>query len=236
MSKRNVGRGLNAVSDGRNPQRPGSRLRKNAPPDPVRAARLAENKRKREAKLAAAAARGRAEAHAEWVREVKKAERVEERRQKRIKSGGLRVADVQEVVDLARNMCGGIGPAGIAKTGTVRVVGEELKRRVREAAHRQRLTEIRETSRPTPKRTDQEDNFVQGMALVLAELNRKFDQPTMIVEILREAGLDDLDELRKAGVDKYDLDEIAKCLPNGNNVAKRMSRALGRNIIAKNVE
>lgn len=39
------------------PKKPGSRLRKNTPPDPVRAERLAENKRKREAKLAAAAAR-----------------------------------------------------------------------------------------------------------------------------------------------------------------------------------
>lgn len=109
---------------------------------------------------------------------------------------------------------------------------------------------LRKNADAPKKRTDQEDNFVQGMALALAELNRKFDQPTEVAEVLRDAGLDDLDKLRKAGVDQYDLDELAKCLPSTPDpdwrkgakqratrlCAKRMSRATGHNIIAKDVE
>lgn len=100
---------------------------------------------------------------------------------------------------------------------------------------------LRKNTDAPKKRTDQEDNFVQGMALALAELNRKFDQPTEVAEVLRDAGLDDLDKLRKAGVDQYDLDELAKCLPATPDkparlCAKRMSRATDRNIVAKDVE
>ncbi len=48
-----------------------------------------------------------------------------------------------------------------------------------------------------------------GMALALAEINRKFDRPSMVVEVAREAGLT-LKDLRAAGVDNYDLKELRK--------------------------
>lgn len=120
-SKRNTGRGLNAVSDGRDPKRPGSRLRKNADAPVIgRAAQVAEHaavverRQKREAKLAAAAARGRAEAHAEWAAALDEARKTEHRRVERIERDGVSVNDIALVCGLAQGMTGGIGPKGIA--------------------------------------------------------------------------------------------------------------------------
>lgn len=177
--------------------------------DPVKA----EKKRKAEERFAARAKIGRDASAAEWREEVARHELRETRRRKRIAARGLTAADVREVVGLAENMTGGIGPRGVALHATVTLIGAELVRRVREG------------------------NFDQGFALALAEVNRKFDQPTIVAEVMRDAGLD-LAELRAAGVDKYDLDEIAKCLPSeqAKNMAKHMSRVTGHNIIAKKVE
>lgn len=115
MSKRNVGRGLNAVSDGRNPKRPGSRLRKNTPVI-GRAAQIAEHAAvvKRRQELAAAAAHRRAEARAEWAAELEQLRKVENRRIKRIERDGISVNDIALVCGLAQDMLGGIGPKGIA--------------------------------------------------------------------------------------------------------------------------
>lgn len=56
----------------------------------------------------------------------------------------------------------------------------------------------------TPKQS-----FAAGMALALAEINRKFDRPGMVLEVAKEAGLS-LAELRAAGVAAYDLRELKK--------------------------
>lgn len=55
----------------------------------------------------------------------------------------------------------------------------------------------------------------QGIALALAEVNRQHDQPSMVCDALRGLGID-LDDLKSAGVERYDLDEIKKCLGQGN--------------------
>jgi hypothetical protein len=52
-------------------------------------------------------------------------------------------------------------------------------------------------------------SFAAGMALALAEINRKFDRPSMVLEVAKEAKLS-LKELRAAGVDAYDLKELRK--------------------------
>lgn len=59
-----------------------------------------------------------------------------------------------------------------------------------------------------PTRTYQAGE-VCGMALALAEINRKHDQPSIVREVAREAGLT-IAEMREAGVDSYDLKELRK--------------------------
>lgn len=54
----------------------------------------------------------------------------------------------------------------------------------------------------------------QGIAIALASLNRMHDQPTMVCDVLRGFSIT-LDDLRQAGVERYDLDEIRKCLAQG---------------------
>lgn len=58
-------------------------------------------------------------------------------------------------------------------------------------------------------------SFLAGFAAGLAELNRMHDQPSMVCDVLRGYGVKLLD-LSNAGVEEYDLGEIAKCLRQGN--------------------
>lgn len=74
----------------------------------------------------------RDESAAEWREEVARHELRETRRRKRIAARGLTAADVREVVQLAESMTGGIGPRGVALHATVKLIGAELVRRVRE--------------------------------------------------------------------------------------------------------
>lgn len=51
--------------------------------------------------------------------------------------------------------------------------------------------------------------LAQGMALALAELHRKTNASSAVLEVAREASLT-LDELRAAGVSDYDLEELKR--------------------------
>lgn len=63
-----------------------------------------------------------------------------------------------------------------------------------------------------PRRNAAHNNsFAQGVALALADLNRKFDQPAMVADVLEETGLT-IKQLRAAGVEEHDLRELKKCL------------------------
>lgn len=66
-----------------------------------------------------------------------------------------------------------------------------------------------------PRRNAAHNNsFAQGVALALADLNRKFDQPAMVADVLEETGLT-IKQLRAAGVEEHDLRELKKCLRKG---------------------
>ena len=56
-------------------------------------------------------------------------------------------------------------------------------------------------------------NFEQGLAFIIAELIRRHDQPTMAVSILEQSGFT-IEQLKEAGVVKYDLKTIKKALRN----------------------
>jgi hypothetical protein len=60
-----------------------------------------------------------------------------------------------------------------------------------------------------PKLTVEETAFRQGVGLALAEVNRMFDQPTIVRSVMDGMGLS-LGQLRTAGVDDYDLRELRK--------------------------
>lgn len=61
------------------------------------------------------------------------------------------------------------------------------------------------------KMTKPEKQWVCGFGVALAEVNRKWDMPTNIAEVVREAGLSAGDFVR-AGLDVYDRREIANCV------------------------
>lgn len=67
---------------------------------------------------------------------------------------------------------------------------------------------------PKPKE-NRFDKWLDGFAMALATVNRKRDQPSLIVEIMREAGLM-VKDLRDARVEPYDVDEIARCMRRGS--------------------
>ena len=134
MSSKKAIERCRAQRPAQDPQRPGSRLRKNAPVI-GRAAQIAEHaavvkrRQEREAKLAAAAARGRAEAHAEWAAALDEFRKVENRRVKRIERDGISVNDIALVCGLAQDMLGGIGPKGIAMRfeKVIQTISRELR-------------------------------------------------------------------------------------------------------------
>lgn len=55
------------------------------------------------------------------------------------------------------------------------------------------------------------NEWLCGYAVALAEVNRQSDNPTLVAEVLRSAGLT-LAELKRIGIDKFDLDELRKCV------------------------
>jgi hypothetical protein len=65
------------------------------------------------------------------------------------------------------------------------------------------------------RKEDLDNSWLCGFGLALAEVNRGFDQPTIVAEVARAAGLvgkKGLAELKAAGLDEYDLKELRKCL------------------------
>lgn len=54
-----------------------------------------------------------------------------------------------------------------------------------------------------------DSEFYQGFALALASLVRLFDYPTVAVDIMKSNGVD-IDDLRKARVEKYDFSVLDK--------------------------
>lgn len=52
-------------------------------------------------------------------------------------------------------------------------------------------------------------NFEQGLSYAVARLIREYDQPSIALEILKSSGTT-IQDLEKAGVDKYDLGVIKK--------------------------
>lgn len=65
--------------------------------------------------------------------------------------------------------------------------------------------------KPRPNKKRERWFFLDGFALALAEVNRKRDIPSVVVEVVREAGVT-VEELRRANVAEYDVREIARCL------------------------
>lgn len=55
-------------------------------------------------------------------------------------------------------------------------------------------------------------SFLHGWAAALADLNRIHDEPTAVANTMRGGGVS-LADLKRAGVEAYDLDEIRKCMP-----------------------
>ena len=55
------------------------------------------------------------------------------------------------------------------------------------------------------------DEWACGYAVALAEVNRISDNPTLVAEVLRSAGLT-IAELARMGLDDFDLDELRKCV------------------------
>lgn len=54
--------------------------------------------------------------------------------------------------------------------------------------------------------------WVVGVGYTLAEVQRLYDQPSVVAEIARNAGLT-IEDFRRAKVDPYDLKSLRKCLP-----------------------
>lgn len=61
------------------------------------------------------------------------------------------------------------------------------------------------------KNPDALGEWTRGFALALAEVNRALDQPSIIVGVMRDAGVT-IAELRRLRLDDYDLKELAKCV------------------------
>lgn len=57
-------------------------------------------------------------------------------------------------------------------------------------------------------RSSKEDaSWLCGFGLALAEMNRRRDCPSVIIEIMRDAGVS-IETLKEAGLDSYDLNEL----------------------------
>ena len=54
--------------------------------------------------------------------------------------------------------------------------------------------------------------FLHGWAAALADMNRGHDQPTIVANVMHGGGVT-VRDLKRAGVESYDLDEIRKCMP-----------------------
>jgi hypothetical protein len=70
--------------------------------------------------------------------------------------------------------------------------------------------------RKNPRKVqDPKDAWSCGFGLALAEVNRAFAQPTTVRDVARAAGFtgkEGLQELKRVGLDSYDLKELKKCL------------------------
>ncbi len=62
-----------------------------------------------------------------------------------------------------------------------------------------------------PAEERQPDPWLCGYACALANVNRRFDRPTLIESTLQSDGIT-LAQLEAAGVEDYDLDELRKCV------------------------
>ena len=60
-------------------------------------------------------------------------------------------------------------------------------------------------------KTKNGDEFVRGFGCALAILNHVHDQPTLVADTVAEGGFD-LTTFVEAGCEKWDLDELRKCL------------------------
>ncbi len=72
----------------------------------------------------------------------------------------------------------------------------------------------------------EERAFIRGMALALAEVNGQWDEPTMVGQVLRDAGLLSLKQLRKAGVEEFDIDRLRSAMREAQKPAARRARDL----------
>lgn len=61
------------------------------------------------------------------------------------------------------------------------------------------------------KLTDEERNWRQGFGLALAEVNRMFDQPTIVCSVMEAANMT-VAKLKCAGLDDYDVAELRKAM------------------------
>lgn len=70
-----------------------------------------------------------------------------------------------------------------------------------------------------PEKSHTTSLFLHGWACALADLNRLYDQPTMVEDVMRCGGIT-VKDLRAAGVDDYDIREIVRCIPRHRRIAK----------------
>jgi hypothetical protein len=57
---------------------------------------------------------------------------------------------------------------------------------------------------------NEEDAWLHGFGLALAEVNRHYQNVTAVTEVMRDAGVTP-GLLQQAGLEDYDLNEIKKC-------------------------
>lgn len=59
--------------------------------------------------------------------------------------------------------------------------------------------------------TDDDKAFYAGFSCAVATLIRTFDEPSMAADICKSNGVT-LEQLRRAGIDKFDLEPITKAM------------------------
>ena len=62
-----------------------------------------------------------------------------------------------------------------------------------------------------PKLTEHEKGFRVGFGLALAEAQRHFDNPIMVKDVMEGCGLS-VAQLKRAGLEEYDLKELRYCM------------------------
>lgn len=62
---------------------------------------------------------------------------------------------------------------------------------------------------PTPDRVAEDRAFKRGFAIALAEIIRTHDEPSIVRDVLDDAGMT-METMQLAGVEDYDLNELRK--------------------------